>query len=203
MVFQILLPITAVMLTQYIRESLQVLLLFLGGCWAAEGVFKHTWLARCWQNLSRDSLRRSQNQSSHVVGVFVRTTATVNINANLMFRAHTTFKREPDSTDMFQAAGLVGIAKFSDNLRRLKCSEATVSNTTHIFSCGTWCIHSHCTCLQFNFLITLDGPTACPVQVGQGINQKAHKHAGARKEFRPETSFQKMINICYEYKVHL
>lgn len=54
-----------------------------------------------------------------------------------MFRAHTRFKGEPESTDMFQASGLVGIAKFSDNLRKSKCSEATVANTIHIFGCGT------------------------------------------------------------------
>lgn len=72
-----------------------------------------------------------------MVGAFVRTTATISINANLMFRAQTRFKGELESTDMFQAAGLVGIAKFSDNLRKLKCSEATVANITHIFGQGT------------------------------------------------------------------
>lgn len=147
------------MLAQYIRESLQVLLLFLRGCWEDEGVFKHRWPTRCWQNLSRVSLRRTQDQSNHMVGGFVRTTTTTSINANLMFTADTRFKGEPES-----------IAKFSDTLRK-----HTVANTTHIFGHGTWCIQSHCTCLQFNFLITVDGPTACPVQVGQGINQKAHK----------------------------
>lgn len=162
------------MLALYIRESLQVLLLFLRGCLEA-GVFKHRWPTRCWQKLCRVSPRRTQDQSNHVVGGFVRTTLTISINANLMFRAQTRFKEEPECTDMFQAAGLVGIAKFSDNLRKLKCSEATVANTTHIFGQGTWCNQSHYTCLPLNFLITLDGPTACPVQVGQGINQKAHK----------------------------
>lgn len=74
-----------------------------------------------------------------MVGTFVRNTATISINANLMFRAQTRFKGEPESTDrkLFQAAGLVGIARFPDNLRKLKCSEATVANTTHIFSQGT------------------------------------------------------------------
>lgn len=72
-----------------------------------------------------------------MVGGFVRTTATISINAHLMFRAQTRFKGEPGSTVMFQAAGLVGLAKFSDNLRKLKCSEATVANSTHIFGCGT------------------------------------------------------------------
>lgn len=163
------------MLAQYIRESLQVWLLFLRGCWEVEGVFKCRWPSRCWQKLSRSPPRRTQDQSNHVVGGFARTTATISINANLMFRAQTRFEGEPESADMFQAAGLVGVAKFSDNLRKLQCSEATVGNTTHIFGQDTWRIQSHCTCLPFNFLITLDGPTACPVQVGQGINQKAHK----------------------------
>lgn len=57
-----------------------------------------------------------------------------------MLRAHTRFKREPESTDTFQAAGLVGVDKFSDNLRKLKCSEATVANITHISGRGTGCI---------------------------------------------------------------
>lgn len=72
-----------------------------------------------------------------MVGGFVRTTATISINAHVMFRAQTRFKGVPGIAVMFQAAGLVGITKFSDNLRKLKCSEATAANTTHIFGCGT------------------------------------------------------------------
>lgn len=52
------------------------------------------------------------------------------------FRAQTRFEGEPENK-MFQAAGLVDIAKFSDNIRKLKCSEATVANTTHISGCDT------------------------------------------------------------------
>ena len=63
--------------------------------------------------------------------------AIININMNLIFIAQTRFKGEPDSTDLFQAAGLVGIAKFSVNLSKRKCSEVTVVNTTYIFGCGT------------------------------------------------------------------
>lgn len=99
----------------------------------------------------------------------------MSINTIPIFVAQTRFKGEPDSTDLCQAAGLVGIAKFSVNLSKCKCSEVAVVNTMYIFGRGTRCIQSHCTCLQFNFLITQDGPTACAVPMGQGVDQKAYK----------------------------
>lgn len=63
--------------------------------------------------------------------------AIISINMNLIFIAQTRLKGEPDSTDLFQAAGLADIAKFSVNLSKCKCSEVTVANTTYIFGHGT------------------------------------------------------------------
>lgn len=63
--------------------------------------------------------------------------AVISINTNLIFVAQTRCKGESVSTALFQAAGLVGIAKFSVNLSKHKCIEVTVVNTTYIFGCGT------------------------------------------------------------------
>lgn len=63
--------------------------------------------------------------------------AIISINMNLIFTAQTRVKGEPHSTALFQAAGLVGIAKFSVNLSKRKCSEVTAVNTTYIFGPGT------------------------------------------------------------------
>lgn len=61
----------------------------------------------------------------------------MSIDTNIIFIAQVRFKGEPDSIGLFQAAGLVGIAKFSVNLSKRQCSEVTVVNTTYVFGCGT------------------------------------------------------------------
>lgn len=62
----------------------------------------------------------------------------MNINMNTLFIAQVRFEGEPDSIGLFQAAGLVGIAKFSVNFCKRQCSEVTVANTTYACGCGTY-----------------------------------------------------------------
>lgn len=61
----------------------------------------------------------------------------MSINLNTLFIAQVRFEGEPDSIGLFQAAGLVGIAKFSVNLSKRQCSEVTVVSTTYACGCGT------------------------------------------------------------------
>ncbi|RLW07155.1 hypothetical protein DV515_00004091 [Chloebia gouldiae] len=92
-------------LYQYIRESLQVLLLFLRGCWRQKESLSTDGLLDA-DEIEAVSPRRTQDPSNHVVGGFVRTTATISINTHLMFRAQTRFKGVPEIAVVFQAAGL-------------------------------------------------------------------------------------------------